>query len=256
MKRLDRSGFTIVEMLVVISISTMLTTMVFGFWWYFWQYGTHSQDAIDVMTERLNAGDTLREYLSASSGMITQNSIADAHVGSEDPANPGGGYWVPIHAIPGSKSGSGIVPIVYFRRPAINTSNQIVMNGAAPYEDEFIVYLDGSSNTLYLRTLANPSVTDSKAVTSCPPSSASATCPKDIQLINNISAVELRYFSRAGNLIDYTSSVDPDTGDYIGPDFPSVEVVELKLRVTKTVLGEPTNPLTNSTIIRVALRNS
>ena len=73
----------------------------------------------------------------------------------------------------------------------------------------------------------------------------------------------MRYFSRSGNPINYQSlvAIDPNTGlpydptEYIGPDFTSVEVVEFNLHLYVKATIHGTQDTTNSTTIRVAIRN-
>ena len=66
----------------------------------------------------------------------------------------------------------------------------------------------------------------------------------------------MRYFSRSGNTIDYHSVTDSLTGEYIGPDFPVVEVVEFKIKLYKKSRLQGGQDTSNETVIRVALRSS
>ena len=56
-------------------------------------------------------------------------------------------------------------------------------------------------------------------------------------------------------MIDWTSITDPLTGAYIGPDFPSVEVVELTINLGRKAVIKGAQDTSNQTIVRVALRN-
>lgn len=117
------------------------------------------------------------------------------------------------------------------------------------------MYMDNSNKNLYVRTLANPTAQSngSTAKTTCPPSSTTPTCPGDRLVLENIADVTPSYFSKSGNKINFYSSTDPITGDYNGPSFPLVEVIELDLHVFKDELYGRT--LDNNTLVRVALRN-
>jgi hypothetical protein len=66
----------------------------------------------------------------------------------------------------------------------------------------------------------------------------------------------MRYFSRTGNLIDFTSVTDAVTGEYIGPDFTVVDVAEYTLNITKKPFLQKTNATVNKTTVRIALRNT
>ena len=129
------------------------------------------------------------------------------------------------------------------------------MNGTQPYENEYILYLDGTSKQLLMRSLANSSATNNATKTSCPAALASASCPADRIIADNIDSIDTRYFSRSGIGINHQSIVDPTTGSYIGPDFTSVEVVEFNLRIFKKSTLHGGADTSSQTVIRVALRN-
>lgn len=257
MKR-DEDGYTIPEMVTVLVVTSMFVTLILFFTFSYWRYGALLDADLDTLVSRLNAGDSLRELVGSSSGMIIQNSIPDDNAGNPDTSIPGNKYWISLHAIPGNKIASSgtMLPITYVRKPSITTTNTIAMNGTQPYEDEYVVYINGTTKQLMLRSLANPSVANNKLKTSCPPSIATNSCPADKIIANDIASVEMRYFSRTGNLIDYTSVVDPVTGDYIGPDFTVVDVAEYALNITKKPFLQKTNATVNKTTVRIALRNT
>lgn len=255
----NQKGLTIVELLVVIFMTGLLTTLIATFTISYWRYGYMLESDLDTLGTRLNAGDILRESVGTSSGLIMQNGIADANPDNADPGDVSGTHWVLIHAIPGNiamPAAGSTTPVIYYRRPSVDAGNAYIMNGTQPYDDEYVLYLDGSTKSLMQRVLANPNAAGDKAVTTCPPSMATATCPKDKTIATDISSIDMRYFSRTGNLINYTSMTDPNTGLYDGPDFTAVEVVEFKLNLTVKPFLQKTDTTINSTIIRVALRNA
>lgn len=244
-----------VEMLVAIVLTALLTAVIFDFAFSYWHFAYRQQSDQEAMIERLNASDFLRDSLGTSSGLINQNSIPDSHVTVADPAQPSGEYWEILHAIPGLKSGASDVPLMYYKRFSFDTNGNVILNGTNPYEDEFILYLSGSTKELRLRTLANPSASGNRALTTCPPTAASASCPADKVLAHDITGVELQYYSRAGNLVNFTSSTDPLTGEYNGPDYSSVEVAQLTLNLARKPLFQSTETTKSATVIRLALRN-
>lgn len=252
------AGVTLVELLIVIVVSTAVTIAILSFALSFWSSNATLENDLETFVSRADAGDILRDYLNASSGLINQNSIDDDHAMAPDPADVSAQHWEPIHAIPKSIQigASGVMtPVIYFQSPAIDTSKNFIMNTAQPYTNEYVLYLNGTTKQLLLRSLANPAAADNKTITSCPSGSTTASCPADKVIADNISSVDTRYFSRSGNPIDYTSVTDPLTGEYIGPDFSSVEVVELTLHLfRKSTIGGGEDTV-NSTIVRVAIRN-
>lgn len=255
----DESGFTISELLVVIILTSLLTLIIMLFTFSLWRTSATQEANIDTLLTRFNASDKLRELIGTSTGLIIQNGLNDGRAMVTDPANPGGNYWLPIHAIPGNKpmsSSGNYTPLIYLRRFSANSSGQYIMNGTQPYEDEFVLYMDGSTKSLMQRTIANPSASGNRLKTSCPSTYASASCPSDKVIASDITSIDTRYFSRTGNLVDFTSITDPNTGLYAGPDFTAVEVVELTFHLSKKPYFSDTNPTQNSTVVRIALRNS
>lgn len=252
-------GFTIPEMLTVLIVTSLFTSLILFFGFSYWRYGYLLESDLDTLVTRLNAGDILRESFNSSSGLVIQNSIADSRTLNPDPAIASNLYWVPLHAIPGNTlvgSSGTTKPLVYYRRYSTNSSGAVLMNGAQPYEDEYVLYLNGTTKQLLQRSLANPTAPNNQLKTSCPAAVATAACPADKVIASDLSSVDLRYFSKSGNLINYTSSYDPVTGKYTGPDFPTVEVIELNLHLTKKPVFQKSNATVNETVIRVALRNT
>lgn len=254
----DESGFTLPEILIVLGMTSLISGLILFFTFSYWRYGALMEADLDTLVSRLNAGDVLREMVGTSSGMIIQNSIPDSNTGKPDPAIASNLYWEPIHAIPGSKTAApgAITPIVYFRRLSTTTGGIIAMNGTLPYEDEYVLYINGTTKQLLLRSLANPAVSNNRLKTSCPAATASNICPPDKIISEDLASVDMRYFSRTGNLVDYTSVYDPDISSYIGPDFTSVDVAEFGLNITKKPILQKTNATVNKTTVRVALRNT
>jgi type II secretory pathway pseudopilin PulG len=257
--RQDKSGFTITELLIVIILTTLFTLIIMMFAFDLWRNSATQEANLDTLLTRFNASDTLREEIGSSSGLIIQNNITDSHTLVPDSSIPGNQYWLPIHAVPGNitvGSAGTYTPLFYFRRFSQNTSGQFIMNGNQPYEDEYVLYLDGSAKALKQRSLANSSATGDRLKTSCPPAYVTSACPADRVIAADITSVSTRYFSRTGNLINHNSITDPNTGEFIGPDYPAVEVLEVTLNLSKKVSFSSTKATQNSAVIRIALRNS
>lgn len=253
----NQKGFTIVELNIVLGMTALFVGLVFYFGMSYWRYASLMESDLSVFVSRLNAQDTIREIVGTSSGLITQNSIPDPNTLNSDPI-AGSNYWISIHAVPGTTSvgTSGTTPLLYFRRIATTKTTGVAMNGTQPFEDEFVLYLDGSTKQLLMRTLANPAVSDSKMTTSCPPAIATESCPADKVIMEKLDSVESTYYSRSGITINYHSLTDPITGDYMGPDFPLVEALQYTFHVKDKPLFQSGNATVNDTIVRIALRNT
>lgn len=260
----NQEGLTIVELLISMTITAMLTGIIMVFFLGHWRQGITTQTELNALSERLNASDYLRENISASTGLINQNSHPDMNTGKSDPAFAGGEYWQVIHAYAGliENIDPQATPVLYFKQSSVDSSRNIIFNGMLPYADEFIVYMHKDSKQLRVRTLADTAAPGNVAKTSCPPETATSTCPADKVLANDITGVTMRYFNRAGNEISYSVTQYTDTNvtpavtyDIYGPDYPVVEVVELNLKLSKGVSFDRNQNIKTSTIIRVALRN-
>jgi len=255
-KRLDESGFTIPELISVMIVTMLFSGLIIYFAYSYWRSSATLQSDMETYVGRLNAGDKLSDSFNKASGLMSQNSIPDAHTDNPDPAYASNNYWLPIHAVPGNTpiGASGTTtPLIYFEKPAVDNSKNYIMNGTQPYQNEFVLYLDGSTKQLRLRTLANGAATGNAAVTRCPP--AVAGCPADRTIAEDLASIDTRYFSRTGNPINYQSITDPTTGAYIGPDFTSVEVIEFNLHIFRKSVLHGGADTSSQTVIRVALRN-
>jgi len=255
--RNEESGFTLIELLIVIILTSLFTSLIMFFTFNYWRYGYLISADLDTFVTRLNAGDFLRETIGTSTGFISQNSLSDPH-----PANPvstGSNFWIIQHAIPGNVpiGASGTTtPLLYYRRFSRNSSGSFIFNGAQPYEDEFVLYLDGTTKQLLQRSIANSSAAGNRTVTSCPKALATASCPADKVVASDIASIDRRFFSKSGNTVDWTSAYDSNIGTYVGPDYPTVEVLELTLNISKKAVFQKSNTTQSSTIIRIALRNT
>ncbi len=254
----NERGFTLVELMSVIAVTGIFVSIIMFFMFNFWRGGYLMEADLDTFVSRLNAEDYIRNTVGESSGLINQNSIPDTNTSNPDPANGSGNFWVPLHAVPSNipAGSSGTTPLLYLRHYSQNTSGAFIMNGTQHFEDEYVFYLNGTTKQLLARTLANPDATGNRVKTSCPPASASASCPADKVITNSIASVDTRYFSRTGNLVNFESIWDPDINAFAGPDFAAVDVLELTLHLTTKPIFQKSNATVNTTIVRIALRNT
>lgn len=251
-------GFTVVELVVVMTMTMLFSGLVLTFAIDYWGSTANLKNSNETLISRQTAGDTLRSNLERSSGLVLQNSIGDANSAVSDPSEPSGAYWITLHAVPQTitmPAADAYSPVFYFTAPSTDGDHEWIMNGEQPYYDEFVLYLDGATRRLLLRTLAHPSATGNTRQTTCPAGLSSSSCPGDRIVAEDVTSVETQYFSRSGNTINHESITDTDTGEFIGPDFPSVEVVEITLNLRRKATIQGTNDTTNATTVRVALRN-
>jgi len=265
-------GFTLVEMLIVVIMTSILSVVIFSMGYQYLKQAASLTAKSNFYSNRLNVADYLRQNVGLSTGLLNQNSLDDDNTLVPDPADPTNKHWQNIHAIPGSfGSPSATTPIVYYSQDALRADGTPIMNGVTAYQNEFVIYHHGSSSELRIRSLANLAAVDNVTKTTC--TTESALCAKDKVLLGGVQTVEMRYFSRSGEDIDFRSSCDPDaffcagnvpvgceqSAPYEGCnglDFSQVEVAQFKLKVKQTIESDANRSIYNSTIIRIALRNA
>ena len=257
--RKAQDGLTIVELIVIMMLTMAFSGMVMSFAIDYWGSATTLQNDSETFVTRQNLGDILRDRLNVATGLIMQNSIADVNAEVPEPTDVSATHWQIIHAIPKTiplPPKGQFTPVMYYTAPSVTHARAPIMNGSLMYYDEFVLYLDGSTRQLLLRNLINPStVAMNRLHTTCPRSAMTSGCSADKLVAEDVTAVSTRYFSRSGNTLDWTSIKDPLTGENIGPDFPSVEVVELTVDLGRRAIIHGAQDTSNQTIVRVALRN-
>lgn len=266
----QQAGFSLVEMIIVVVMTTFLSMIIFGMGYQYLKQAASLNAKSNFYMDRLNISDYLRSNIGLSSGLLNQNSIADSQTLVPDPDDTTNTHWKLMHAIPGTHGNTGaITPIVYYSQDATRIDGTTIENGASAYQNEFVLYHDGPTSELRVRSLAHPDAVGNRLQTTC--TTESSTCRKDKVLLTGVQTVETTYFSRSGDKIDYRSSCDPDviacgipplceqTPPYTGCnglDYSQVEVVQFKIKVKKVIESDANHSIYNTTIVRIALRNA
>lgn len=269
--RRQPAGFSLVELITVIVLTALLSGIILQFSLSYMRYSSIVQSDSSAFVERLNASDYLRENLGMSTGLLSQNSIEDPSALVPDYDSH---HWAVLYPLGGTSTSFGnsssTTPLMYYSEFSKDTSGSLTTFGTTYYQDEYILYHDGPSQQLRVRTLANPNVTNNRRKTTCTPASATASCPADKVLINNITSVKIRYFSRAGIELSITNHGVDGAGNGVSPcpnptypytvcdgaTFSLVEVVELTLNLKTQPIGTHGVTTKSATVIRVALRNT
>ena len=283
-------GFTLVEMLIVVIMTTILSITVFSMGYQYLKQAANLTAKSNFFGERLNVSDFLRQNIGLSTGLINQNSINDPNALVVDPSPASAQIWKLMHAVPGNYgTATSITPVMYYTQDALRADGTSIMNGVDAYQNDFVIYHHGPSSELRVRSLAHPAA-GSQNVTKTTCTTQTSACNKDRVLITGVVAVELRFYSRAGDSIDYRSSCEPAIyscgtvrvcdpafptsgnasicngpptcqqsvpyGGCNGIDMSQVEVAQFKIKVRKKIETDANKYINNSTIIRIALRNA
>jgi hypothetical protein len=72
------------------------------------------------------------------------------------------------------------------------------------YKNNVIYYLSGT--TLYRRVLADTAATGNSAITTCPAAHATASCPGDGDILDNVSSFSIQYYNAQNQQVDPASA--------------------------------------------------
>lgn len=188
-KRLVRNsvGFTVVELLVVMVIVSILSLGISEFIAYWIQDSTRNIDQSNLLTTAENA-------LTYITNDIMLSGNVDAINRWPDPNGPGGNQY-------GWTSGSQTLILA---KLAVDSSGNAIYTDPTKYitqKDDEIYFLSGT--TLYRRTLKSDSSNDA-AVTTCPSSDSTSTCPPDEVIATGVTSLLFTYWDING---DETSNV-------------------------------------------------
>ena len=171
-----QKGFTILELLISISIASILTLVLLTVTVYYYGDILRSQGTAELAIESQTVLRKIIEDTRLADGIRTNNQITDANA-------PTGG-WV-------TNDPSNILIIA---SPAITSARDIIYDSATslPYENENIYFQ--SNGVFYRRTLKNSAAVGNTAVTSCPAASASASCPSDSALSTHLTDLSFTFY--------------------------------------------------------------
>lgn len=211
-------GFTIPELVLSITVASILALVLFTATFYYYANVQQAQAAADLGLESQTVLSQLTENVRLADDIASTNAISD-------PSNPGG--WMTSN--PSS--------IIIVENPAVDSSRNIIYDSDSgfPYKNEYIYFLDGTD--MYKRILANSDAPGNTATTTCPAGLAGPTCPADPLLGSDVTNLTFTFYDSAGNST---------------ADATQARSVAFQVDLSKKVFGK-TVKLANST--RITLRN-
>lgn len=183
-KKPEESGFTLIEMLIVLLVMSILSLALANFIASWLQTQGLAQTRASLISDTESALDTANKDIKLSGSVDQTNRWPD-------PNGPGGNQY-------GWTSGSQVVILA---KVATNSSGNPIFTDSNDYitlKDDEIYYLSGT--TLYRRTLAS-GIDGDTAVTTCPPSSATATCPADATIATGVTNWSVSYYDANNNSV-------------------------------------------------------
>ena len=225
----SEGGYTLVEMLVAISLSTLLVLSIGDFATNSVIGSNQDYNKTLVLTNSKEAVSIVARQIRLARSVLSTNSIPDTNA-------PVGG-WV-------GTAGTGN-PLILAVPSRDATSHDVVfLDGfhQSVSTDEIIFYLDSTTHKLYKRTLAAtlPVGYTNAAVTTCPASLATAGCPADSDVVDDVANLSTGYLT-AGSTTACTSCSPNNT-----------EAVNFTVTETRTINGKP---YTGTYTTVAALRN-
>ncbi len=218
-KSTANDGFTIPEMAVSITVLGILLAGALGVSTYFFTFITRNNALIEMTVESQNLLRETVEEIRYGAGVRQSATIAD-------PNAPAGGW---------NTSNDDFVIVI--AAPALDGSGEYIIDSStgSPYNNELVYFKSGT--TLYRRNLAHPSAAGNRLLTSCPAALATASCPADRALVENLNTMVFTLYDQ-----DDSPTSDPLVA----------RSVKIDLGLSKDTFG---SPLTLDNSIRVTLRN-
>ena len=180
MKRrfLDQSGISLVELLLTISIVSILSIVVMNFMVNWFEQNSITQTRAALLANSQDALDIIVDDIRLS-------SAADENNRYQDPYSPG----APNDQL-SWQSGANVLVLA---NAAEDEAGNILFSDPSKYSSHknSLIYFVKNGN-LYRRTQAAP-VAGNKKTTTCPEAQSSSTCPKDRRLAKNVTSFIVRY---------------------------------------------------------------
>ncbi|HET9174039.1 MAG TPA: prepilin-type N-terminal cleavage/methylation domain-containing protein [Candidatus Saccharimonadales bacterium] len=215
----QQHGFTIVELAIVISVTSIVAVVFLGIITNYFVTITRNNELTDMTINSQNLLRTTVQNIRFGNGVEQSNTITD-------PNAPSGGW---------NTNNSAFVIVIPV--PAEDSSKNYIIDPdtGSPYMNELVYYKNG--NTLMERVLANPNAVGNTTVTTCPSSSSSTSCPPDKLLATYVSSMTF-------TLYDQNAAVTTTP--------TSARSVNISLTMQRNA---PVSPLSLTDSIRVTLRN-
>lgn len=177
MKKLNDAGFSLVEMVISISVVSILLVVIANF-----SISSLAQNSI--ATAQANLQGESQIAMDRIINDIRLSANADDDNRWPDSNSPSGQYgWL--------SNASTLV----LATAAQDSNDNIIFADPAKYisEKNNVVYFV-QSGTLYKRIIAS-TVANNSSKTTCPAASATTACPKDAKLLSNVTQFAVKYYN-------------------------------------------------------------
>ncbi len=207
MRKLNQSGLTLVELMLSLTVVSILAIVVMNFMVNWLQQHSITQARSELLTSAQDSLDLI-------SDSIRLSSAADQNNRWQDPNAPS----APANQLSWQSTSTTLV----LASAVENTAGDILFSDPANYtshKNNQIFFVQ--NGTLYRRMLASP-VASNKSKTSCPANLATSSCPADRRLAQNVSSFEVKYFNSENAEVQPTNA----------------RSIQLFITLRKTVFGQ------------------
>lgn len=215
----DQKGFTIVELILSIGISTIMAGLLLFI-------------SLNLIGETARARITAE--LAIESQILLRSMVEDARLaGSLSSTNQNTDANAPVGGwVTNDPSNILIIDI-----PAIDSSRNIIYdsNTGYPYDNEIVYYSSGGA--MYRRVITNPTASGNSLKTSCPTALATSNCPADKKFTSFLTDLTFTFY---------------DDANATTADATLARSVQITVKVQRKILGK-TVKFDNT--IRTTLRN-
>jgi prepilin-type N-terminal cleavage/methylation domain-containing protein len=210
----SQRGYTLIEMLVAISISTLLILAIGSYAANSTLGSNQDYNKTLVLTNAKEAVGIVARQIRVARSVLANNTLPDDHA----PGAPSNLYgWSGA-----AGNGTSLVLAV----PARTASGDIIyIDGlhTQMYTDNVIFYLDSATKKLYRRTIANASAPGNVSLTTCPPASATGSCPADADVVDDVANLTTSYLKADG-----TTTTVPDNTEAVNYTVTETRVINGK----------------------------
>lgn len=219
MSHKTKQGFTIIELMVSVSVSAILAAVMVAISLYFYADILRQQAIAELAVQNQSILRRMVEDIRTADAIHNTNTLADANA-------PAGGWQT-----------SDPNNVMIISSPASDSNRDIIYNpdDNLPYENELIYY--GSGSKLAKRTIKNQLASGNQAVTTCPTSAVTPTCPADIQLSSYLDNLVFVFY---------------DSDNAVTTQAASARSVSITLRLKRKIYGRD---IVFDNTIRTTLRN-
>lgn len=217
--RSNQSGISIIELLIAITLATIISAVMIGITLTFYGNTIRSQIQSEMAVNGHFALRSLVEDLRLGSSLGSENALPDMNEPAEG--------W----------STDSDKHTLIIGRPATDENDDVIYDDETelPYNNEFIYFV--SDGGLKKRSLRNTSAPNNGTVTSCPEEAVSTSCPEDVELVDNVTGFSF-------------TLIDTDNNETLDPAL--ARSIRLTLTTERHAFGRPV--IVNNTIT-TGLRN-